>query len=89
MKRLSLLTLLFSIAFLVFFMAPPFLNQMFGPYPLMKVADVFDLFTPLVLIPLYWLLFRLDGKSSPALGENLAHVSRISSLNRALAPLFL
>lgn len=71
MKRLSLLTLLFSIAFLVFFMLPPFLNQEFGPYPLMKVADVFDLFTPLVLIPLYWLIFRLDGKNTPTLGENL------------------
>jgi hypothetical protein len=71
MKRLSLLTLLFSIAFFVFFMLPPFLNQKFGPYPLMKVADVFDLFTPLVLIPVYWLIFRLDGKSVPTLGENL------------------
>jgi hypothetical protein len=40
----------------------------------MRVADVFDLFTPLVLIPLYWLLFRLDGKSSPALGENLCFI---------------
>jgi hypothetical protein len=71
MKRLSLLILVFSIAFLVFFMLPPFLNQNLGLYSLMKVADVFDLFTPLVLIPLYWLLFRLDGKSAPTLGETL------------------
>ena len=71
MKRLSLLTLLFSLAFLLFFMLPPFLNQKFIPYPLMSVADVFDLFTPLILLPFYWLIFRLDGKSTPTLGESL------------------
>jgi hypothetical protein len=74
MKRLPVLTIIFSFAFLVFFIGPPFLNQAFGPYPLMKVADFFDLFTPLVLIPLYWLLFRLDGKSAPSPGENLCFV---------------
>ncbi len=74
MKRLSLLTLFFSIAFLLFFLAPPFLNQAFAPYPLINVADVLDLFTPIVLIPLYWLIFRLDGKSFPTLGENLFFV---------------
>jgi hypothetical protein len=71
MKRLSLLILVFSIAFLVFIMLPPFLNQEFGPYPLMKIADVFDLLTPLVLIPLYWLLFWLEGKNVPSLSENI------------------
>jgi hypothetical protein len=71
MKRPSLLILVFSITFLVFFMLPPFLNQKFGSYPLMKVADVFDLFTPLVLIPLYWLIYRLDGKSAPTRGEDV------------------
>jgi len=71
MKRPSLLILVFSITFLVFFMLPPFLNQKFGLYPLMKVADVFDLFTPLVLIPLYWLIYRLDGKSASTQGEDV------------------
>jgi hypothetical protein len=71
MKRPSLLILVFSITFLVFFMLPPFLNHKFGFYPLMKVADVFDLFTPLVLIPLYWLIYRLDGKSAPTQGEDI------------------
>jgi hypothetical protein len=37
----------------------------------MKAADIFDLLTPLVLIPLYWLLFRLDGKNTPTVGENI------------------
>ena len=61
MKRLSGLVLVFSILFLVFFIGPPFLNMQYSPYPLMKVGDVLDLFTPLVLIPLYWLLYWFGG----------------------------
>lgn len=71
MKRLSLIILIFSIAFVVFFFGPPLLSKQFGVYPLIKVGDVFDIFTPLILIPLYWLLFRLDGKRVPTLGENI------------------
>ena len=60
MKRLSFLVLAFAILFAVFFIAPPLLSQQFSPYPLMKMGDVFDILTPLVLIPLYWLLYRLN-----------------------------
>ena len=67
MKRLSVITLIFAIAFTMFFMAPPFLTTQFGVYPLMKAGDVFDIFTPLVLIPLYWLLFRIDADKAPGL----------------------
>jgi len=36
----------------------------FPPYPRMHWADLLDLFTPLVMIPLYWLLFRgLTGEN--------------------------
>jgi hypothetical protein len=71
MKRLSIVALIFSIAFLLLFMAPPFLNQQFVLYPLMKVGDLFDIFTPLILIPLYWLLFRIDADKAPGLKANL------------------
>lgn len=71
MKRLSIISLIFSVAFLLFLIAPPLLNQQFGIYPLMKVADVFDIFTPLILIPLYWLLFRLVADKAPGLKANL------------------
>lgn len=70
MKRLSVIALVFSIAFSVFLLSPPFLNNSFGPYPLMKIADVLDLFTPLLLLPLYWLLFRLNGKPA-TISENI------------------
>lgn len=62
MKRLPALILVFSIAFLVFFFGPPLLGKPFSPYPLMAIADVFDILTPLVLLPLYWLLYRLNQK---------------------------
>ena len=62
MKRLSAIILLFTIAFAIFFIGPPLLGRPFDPYPLMNVADVFDILTPLVLLPLYWLLYR---KSQP------------------------
>ena len=71
MRRLSLVILGFSIAFTVFVMGPPFLGYTFNPYPLMNIADIFDLFTPLVLIPLYWMLFRINRNTDVSLKENL------------------
>ena len=61
MKKLSIIILVFSLAFLIFFIGPAFLGAQFPLYPLMKVSDVFDLFTPIILIPLYWYLYQLDG----------------------------
>lgn len=60
MKRLSFLILVFAILFAVFCIGPSLLSQRFSPYPLMKIGDVFDMLTPLVLIPLYWLLYHLS-----------------------------
>jgi len=62
----------FSVAFAVFFVGPPVLGGQFGPYPLMKLGDVFDLLTPLVLIPLYWLLFQVGQEKRPSLREGVA-----------------
>jgi hypothetical protein len=55
-RRSGVLALAFATAFLVLFLAPPFLPYRFDPYPLINWADVVDLITPLVLIPLYWFL---------------------------------
>lgn len=62
MKRTVFFIVIFAIAFTVFFFGPPLLGIEFGLYPLVKVADVFDLLTPLVLIPLYWLLYSAEKK---------------------------
>jgi len=63
------LVLLFAYAFAFFILVPPLLSQPFPPYPSIHWADVLDLATPLVLIPLYWLLFTDSGRitrSQPA-----------------------
>lgn len=67
----SSLILIFSLAFAFFILAPPFLSQPFPPYPHMHLADVLDLFTPLVLIPLYWLLFTDEGRVQRSLRLSL------------------
>lgn len=71
MHRLSRLILLFSVAFTLFFVGPVLLNNQFGPYPLLKIGEVFDLLTPLVLIPLYWLLYQIDQDKAPGLSESI------------------
>lgn len=45
---------IFTTAFIVLIILPSLMSAQFGPYPLMKVEDVFLLLTPLVMIPLYW-----------------------------------
>jgi hypothetical protein len=64
MKRLSRLTLVFAITFAILLISPALLSESFGPFPLMKTGDVTDLLTPLILIPLYWYLYRL-GPDEP------------------------
>ncbi|MFP3976241.1 MAG: hypothetical protein ACLFVK_08490 [Dehalococcoidia bacterium] len=58
MARRSFLILAFALAFAVFIVMPPLLGWSFPPYPLLNWGNILDLFTPLVVIPLYWLLFR-------------------------------
>ena len=71
MKRLSSLILIFAIALAFFILAPAFLNQPFAPNPFLKIADVLDLFTPLVIIPLYYLLLYYGGSQFPSLQETI------------------
>jgi len=65
MKRLSFLTLIFAILSLVFFLLLVFLRIPFPPYPLMSVQDALDNLTPLVLIPVYGLMYKrvVQGKT--------------------------
>lgn len=75
MSRLNRLMLTFSILFTVFLIGPAFLGGPFGPYPLMKWGDVFDLITPLVLLPLYWLIFATCCEKKPNQRENLLFIA--------------
>ncbi|MEM8675183.1 MAG: hypothetical protein AAGF83_15115 [Cyanobacteria bacterium P01_G01_bin.67] len=70
-KQLSLLVLIFASLYAFLIIVPAFLAQQFIAYPLMKSGDVLDLLTPLILIPLYWLLFKLHQDSQPNQLETL------------------
>jgi len=71
MKRLSLLTLIFALLSLTFFLLLIFLRIPFPLYPLMSVQDAIDLITPLVLIPIYWLMFRSISQNWTGLGSEI------------------
>jgi hypothetical protein len=71
MARLSRLIVVFALLFLVLIIGLPFLSSQFPPYPLMKTQDAVDLFTPLILIPVYWLLFQVQPGSKSGAGETL------------------
>ncbi len=58
MKKLSHLPLVFALLFTVFFLLLIFFRTPFPLYPLMSYQDIFDLLTPLVLIPIYWRMLR-------------------------------
>ncbi len=58
MKRSSGLVLVLAFLSVVFFLMLIFLRIPFFPYPLMSYQDAFDVLTPLVLIPVYWLLYK-------------------------------
>ena len=58
MKPKSGKILLFAILFTVLFLTPAFASGQYKPYELLKNGDIIDLFTPLILIPLYWSLYR-------------------------------
>lgn len=72
MNRVSLLTLLFAIFSLIFLLLLVFLRIEFQPYPLISYQDAIDLLTPLVLIPIYWLLFKYDSGEGSSLSEEIA-----------------
>jgi hypothetical protein len=72
MKRLSLLTLVFAVLSAIFFLLLIFFRTPFPLYPLMSYQDAFDLLTPLVLIPVYWLLFRYGANGESSRSEEIA-----------------
>lgn len=72
MKRLSLLTLIFAILSLTFFLLLIFLRIPFPIYPLMSWQDAIDILTPLVLIPVCWLMFKGIARGPAGLRDEIA-----------------
>jgi hypothetical protein len=75
MKRLSILTLVFAVLSVIFFILLIFFRTPFAPYPLMSVQDALDILTPLVLIPVYWLLFRYATSDGPSRIEEIVFMA--------------
>ena len=73
-ERLSALLLLFAVLSLVFFILLVFLRIPLPINPSVSFQDAFDVLTPLVLIPLYWILFRYAASDPPGLVEELAFI---------------
>lgn len=70
-NRISYLTLLFAILSLLFLLLLVFLRFAFPPYPLISYQDALDLLTPMVLIPIYWLLFKAGASKESSLAEEI------------------
>ena len=75
MKKLSLLTLVFAALSLIFFLLLVFLRFPFSLYPFMSVQDAVDLLTPLIFIPIYWLMFKFASDRSTSLTEELVFLA--------------
>ena len=71
MKRLSLLTLVFAVLSVVFFLLLILFRSPFAPYPLNSYQDALDILTPLVLIPIYWMLFKYAAGEGSSLVEEI------------------
>ena len=69
MKKLSSLILVFAILSVVFFLLLIFLRIPSPLYPLMSYQDTIDILTALVLIPIYWRLYKYTTGGSTEAGE--------------------
>jgi hypothetical protein len=63
-----------AVAFAVLVNGPALLPAPFGPYPLLHWGDVLDLFSPLVLLPLCWMIFRGEPDGTTGAWSTLAFV---------------
>jgi hypothetical protein len=77
-KRLSLLTLILAALSLAFVLIPIFLRIKFPLYPLVSYQDVFGVLTPLIFIPIYWLLFKHAANTKTSLGQEIAFMVLVS-----------
>jgi len=71
MKKLSSLTLIFAIVSLTFLLLLVFLRIPFPAYPLMSWQDAFDILTSLIIIPIYWLMFKRVSRDTATLTEEI------------------
>ena len=66
--------LAFGVLYTVMLIMPAMLSQQFAPFPSLKNGDIFDLFTPVILLPLYWLMLEHGGRDEATSREQLIFV---------------
>jgi hypothetical protein len=59
--RLPVALLAYAVALAAFLLVPPYLKQPVGPPAAFTLQEAADLLTPVVVIPLAWLVFHLAG----------------------------
>jgi hypothetical protein len=70
----SALAFWFALCFAATQLLPPFLKWPFPLYPPASTGDFVELLTPLVMLPLYWLMFRGEERTEAGRRSTLAFV---------------
>src|SRR5512138_642936 len=71
-RRLSLVALIFAGLSVVFILLLVFVRIPFPFYRFMSWQDTLDLLTPLVLIPVYWLMYKMSARETTSRASELA-----------------
>lgn len=74
MKRLPLIALVLAILTAILFLGLVFLRVPFPLYPLMSWQDALDILTVLILLPLYWVLFKNSSSKQASLTEEIVFI---------------
>jgi hypothetical protein len=73
--RVGWAALTYGAALAAFIILPAMAPATYAPYPVLRWGDVIDLFTPLVVLPLAWWLFRVAAPDRPRGWETLLFVA--------------
>lgn len=74
-RRTTPLIAAFAYAFAWFIIAPVVLSEPLPGFPLLQVSEVVDLFAPVVLLPLYWVLFQRARAGAVTTGAAIAFLA--------------
>jgi hypothetical protein len=74
LSNLPFLIWIFTLLSLFFFIMLILFRANFPAYPLISYQDAADILTPLVLIPIYWLLFKSASGGRPTRAEEIAFI---------------
>lgn len=74
MKRLSSIALVLAVLSAILFLGLVFLRVPFPIYPLMSWQDALDILTVLILLPLYWVLFKNSASRQSVLWEEIIFI---------------